>query len=292
MAVDSNLNTDFQVILFYKFVDLDELEKLRDSQLKLCKSLNLKGRVLLATEGINGTLEGTRKNIAMYIKAMENDSRFSEILFKKSPGFGTGFAKMQVKIKPEIVALNSPIKYDAKKVTARFIDSQELHKWFEEKREFLILDMRNDYETKVGMFENSLLLPDFKNFRELPDLLPHIEKYKHKTIVTCCTGGIRCEKGSGLLLENGFTDVYQLKDGIVTYMEMYPNQHFLGKLFVFDNRLLMGFNLDSKDHVVIGRCDLCGAESENIENYLDKNGIRQHGIVCHDCIEKGVVIRD
>lgn len=292
MAVDSNLKIDYQIILFYKFVDLQNLPELQQNQLSLCKSLNLKGRVLLATEGINGTLEGTRQNISLYIKAMQNDSRFSDILFKKSPGFGTGFAKIQVKIKPEVVALESPIKYDAKTVTAKFIESEELHKWFEEKREFLILDMRNDYETKVGQFQNSLLLPNFKNFRELPSLLPHIEQYKHKTIVTCCTGGIRCEKGTGLLLENGFTDVYQLKDGIVTYMEKYPNQHFLGKLFVFDNRLMMGFNLDSKDHVVIGKCDLCGTESENIENYLDKNGVRQHGIACEECIEKGVVVRD
>lgn len=292
MAVDNNLKTDFLVILFYKFVDLDNLDQLQKTQLELCKSLGLKGRVLLAKEGINATLEGTHQNISIYIKMMQKDPRFSDILFKKSPGFGTGFAKMQVQIKPEVVALNSPIKYDAKELTAKFIESEELHKWFEEKREFLILDMRNDYETKVGQFQNSILLPDFKNFRDLPELLPHIEQYKNKTIVTCCTGGIRCEKGTGLLLANGFTDVYQLKDGIVTYMEKYPNQHFLGKLFVFDNRLMMGFNLDSKEHVVIGKCDICGAKSEEIENYLDSKGKRQHGIVCTDCITKGVVIRD
>lgn len=292
MSVDYSLKTDYQVILFYKFVDLDNLEELQKSQLELCKSLGLKGRVLLASEGVNGTLEGSIKNIQTYINNLKKDPRFDDILFKKSPGLGNGFAKMQVKIKPEVVALDSPIKYDAKKVTAKFIESDELHKWFQEKREFFILDMRNDYETKVGQFENSLLLPNFKNFRELPDLLPHIEQYKNKTIVTCCTGGIRCEKGTGLLLESGFSDVYQLKDGIVTYMEKYPNQNFLGKLFVFDNRLMVAFNTDSKEHTVIGKCDLCGQASENIENYLDSNGVRQHGIACQSCLEKGVVIRD
>jgi UPF0176 protein len=292
MAVDSNIKTDYQIILFYKFVDLDNIEEIQKNQLNLCKNLGLKGRILLAKEGINGTLEGTPKNIALYIKMTQKIPSFSDILFKKSPGFGNGFSKIQVNIKAEVVALESPIKYDAKVVTAKFIESDQLHNWFNSDKEFLILDMRNDYETKVGHFENSILLPNFKNFRDLPNLLPMLQKYKHKTIVTCCTGGVRCEKGSGLLLKNGFTDVYQLKDGIVTYMEKYPNQNFLGKLFVFDNRLMMGFNLDSKDHVVVGKCDICGIKSENIENYLDDNKVRQHGIVCENCLTKGVVIRD
>jgi UPF0176 protein len=276
--------SEFQIILFYKFFPLDDPILARDHQLKICKSLELKGRILVAKEGINGTLEGTTENIKTYIKWMQTQPDYADILFKKSLGNGNNFPKLSIKVRKEVVALSVDEEILPWQTTGKYLESEELHRWYEENREFYLIDMRNDYEYKVGHFKNSIGLMNLKNFRDLPKILPEIQHLKNKTVVTVCTGGIRCEKATGFLIKHGFSDVYQLKDGIVTYMEKYPNQDFLGKLYVFDGRLVMGFNLDSPDHQVVGKCDLCGSQSENLVNYYVENGDRLHGIVCENCI--------
>ena len=217
------------------------------------------------------------------------DPRFSDINWKKSEGTGNAFPKLKVKVREEIVSLHLHDK-DIKpwKVTGKYLEAEELHRWFEEGREFYIVDMRNDYEHKSGYFEGSIL-PPFSNFRDLSELLPHLESLKNKTVVTVCTGGVRCEKASGFLIKNGFADVYQLKNGIVTYMEKYPNEHFKGKLYVFDGRILMGFNTGSERHEVVGKCERCSETSEHYIN-CDTVGCHRHFILCEKCIgESGKV---
>lgn len=145
--------------------------------------------------------------------------------------------------------------------------------------------MRNDYEHQVGYFANSILPENMKNFRDLPVILPYLSGLEKETIVTVCTGGIRCEKASGFLLKNGFSNVYQLEGGIVSYMERYPNQDFLGKLYVFDGRIMMGFNSEGKNNTIVGKCKLCSEQSENMVDYnLQNSSKRLHGIVCQKCI--------
>ena len=277
---------DFQILLFYKYVHIADPEALRDQQWQLCERLGLKGRLIVSAEGINVTLEGELGNTEKYISEITKDPRFADIHFKRSPGIGDAFPKLSVKVRPEIVSLHlGDADLDPAKFTAKHLSVDELHQWFQSGEEFYIVDMRNDYEHKSGYFRDSILAP-LSNFRDLPEKINDLAHLKHKKVLTVCTGGVRCEKASGFLLESGFTDVYQLYGGIVTYMEKYPNQDFLGKLYVFDKRILMGFNTDSPEHVVIGKCDLCGKTSENYVNCANQS-CHKHFICCEDCLVDG-----
>jgi UPF0176 protein len=144
--------------------------------------------------------------------------------------------------------------------------------------------MRNDYEYISGYFENSIF-SGLHNFYDLPNVLPALQNLKDKTIVTVCTGGVRCEKASGFLVLNGFKDVYQLKDGIQTYMEKYPNSYFKGKLYVFDNRLTVGFNTDDPNHQIVGKCYHCNKPSDTYTN-CEYDICHYHYICCSDCRDK------
>lgn len=273
----------YQVLLYYKYTNIEDPEKLKLDQLKLCQDLNLKGRIIIAKEGINGTLEGLTKDTEKYINELTKDSRFKDINFKKSEGDGNAFPKLSIKVRPEIVATKS-IPVDPTKTTGQYITADELHKRFEEGKEFYTVDMRNDYEYISGYFENSIF-SGLHNFYDLPSVLPQLENLKNKTIVTVCTGGVRCEKASGFLVLNGFKDVYQLKDGIQTYMEKYPNSYFKGKLYVFDNRLTVGFNTDDSSHQIVGKCYHCNKAADTYTNCV-YDMCHYHYICCNECKDK------
>ncbi len=273
----------FEVLLYYKYVDIKNPIEVRDEQRKLCESLGLKGRIILAKEGINGTLEGLKENTEKYIQIMNKSKYFKDINFKRSEGTGEAFPKLSVKARTEIVKLGIP-ELNPQKISGKYLEAEQLHKWFEEKKEFYIVDMRNDYEYESGFFEGSIL-SGIHNFYDLPKTLSKLEYLKGKTVVTVCTGGIRCEKASGFLLMNGFCDVYQLKDGIQTYMEKYPNEHFKGKLYVFDNRLTLGFNTSDKNHEIVGKCMHCLKPSDNYVN-CEYDFCHLHYICCGSCKDK------
>lgn len=277
----------YQTLLYYSYVQIADPEKLRADQMNLCQKLNLKGRIIVASEGINGTVEGATKNTEKYIASMQTDPRFADMHFKKSITDGTAFKKLSVKHRSEIVSSHlgeqDPWK---KRVTGKYISAEELHDWITTGKKFYIVDMRNDYEHAIGFFKNAIL-PPLTNFRDLPNVLPILEHLRDETIVTVCTGGVRCEKASGFLVTNGFTEVYQLYGGIVTYMEKYPNEDFLGKLYVFDGRIAMGFHTDSPKHTIVGTCYLCENASDT---YRDCQNIhckrKRHFICCDACHEK------
>lgn len=273
-----------QVLLFYKYTTIDDPNKLAVEQRALAQRFNLKCRTIVAKEGINATLEGLTENTEEYIREMQRDPRFFDIDFKKSVGTGTSFPKISIKVRPEIVSLHlAGEDFSPTEVTGKYIRAEELHNWIHSDREFYLVDMRNDYEHKVGFFANSIL-PPLKNFRDLRAALPQLEHLRNKTVVTVCTGGVRCEKASGFLLKNGFTDVYQLFGGIVTYMEKYPNEDFRGALYVFDGRVTMGFNLTDPKHEVVGTCELCSAPTEQYIDcaYIHCRG-RRHILCCNTC---------
>lgn len=275
-----------KIILYYKYVKINNPKNMMEKQRALCENLNLKGRIIIAKEGINGTLEGTEENIQKYVKYMQNYPAFKGIHIKYSDGTDnlSAFPKLSVKVKPEIVNLNlGDEDIDPNKTTGKHINADELHELFESGQEFYIIDMRNDYEHKVGHFKNSVL-PGLKNFRDLPKVLKDLKHLKDKKIVTVCTGGVRCEKASGYLLTKGFKDVSQLYGGMHTYMEKYPNTNFLGDLYVFDNRVVMAFNTDSPDYTIIGKCEHCGKTSNNYINCSIPE-CHKHFICCEDCLD-------
>jgi len=268
-----------QVLLYYKYTYVEDPEKLRDMQRRLCEQLNLRGRIIVAKEGINGTVEGSVEDTEKYIEELTSEKRFKDISFKKSEGDGNAFPRLSIKVRPEIVATRLPI--NPSEVTGKYITSDELHKWFEDGKEFYTVDMRNDYEYISGYFENSIF-SGLHNFYDLPSVLPKLENLKDKTIVTVCTGGVRCEKASGYLVLNGFKRVFQLKDGIQTYLEKYPNSYFKGKLYVFDNRLTVGFNTDDPAHEIVGRCYHCNKPADSYTN-CEYDICHYHYICCEDC---------
>ncbi len=274
----------YQILLYYKYTHIADPDELKISQTLLCERLGLKGRIIVASEGINGTVEGTTEATEEYIAEMNRDPRFADMHYKKSAGTGDAFPRLNIKVRSEIVSLHlGADDFSPTETTGKYLSAEELHEWIHSNKEFYIVDMRNDYEHKIGRFDKSIL-PPLKNFRDLPKVLPTLAHLKNKTVVTVCTGGVRCEKASGFLVKNGFQNVYQLYDGIVTYMEKYPEEDFKGQLYVFDGRITMAFNSPTTPHEIVGRCDKCGAPSERYVN-CNLKSCNAHFICCESCSE-------
>ncbi len=248
----------------------------------MCRRLDLKGRIIVSKEGINGTVEGTKEATTAYVAEMKKDSRFADIDFKESEGDGKSFPRLSVKNRPEIVTLGTGTS-DGNFKTGEYISPDQLQKWFDEKKDFVIIDMRNDYEHVVGHFENSILFP-VDTFKEIPKQIENLEHLKDKTIVNVCTGGVRCEKASSYLLEKGFKNVHQLEGGMVRYLEKHPGKKFKGSLYVFDKRVVVNYD-SPEQHVVIGRCKHCNVPSEKCENCSNLD-CHKHLICCEECNEK------
>ena len=251
---------DYVVLLFYKYVRIDDPEAFRDEHRKLLEHIGMKGRYIVAHEGINATCEGTPEQVNTYVQVLTSDPRFEHIHFKYSKGTGDAFPKLKIKARPEIVTLGlGENDFDPNEITGTHLKPEELHQWFAENQDFTIIDMRNDYEHAVGHFPNSVL-PKLENFRDLPKVLADLEQYKDKKVLTVCTGGIRCEKASGYLVQQGFKEVYQLDGGMVSYMEQYPAQNFLGAMYTFDNRNVIDY--DGGNHPIVGKCIECENPTE------------------------------
>lgn len=279
---------EYVVILFYKFTPIADPKAFADLHKQKCSELGLTGRLIVAGEGINGTFEGIRKNIDEYKKFLQSDPIFSNILIKESEGTGSAFPKLKIKVRDEVVTLGAG-RFDVQKETATELSAQELEKWYEEDKDFVVLDLRNDYEIASGKFEKTID-PGLENFRDLPKKIDQLKNLKNKKVVTVCTGGIRCEKATCLLKKEGFTDVYQLKDGIHTYMKEYPGKNFKGTLFVFDNRLTTDI-VQTPAKVITGKCIHCSGPTED---YYSDDRVRpcRKVLCCELCfIEKGKALR-
>lgn len=276
---------EYEILLFYKYIFIENPHNLANQQRQLQEHLGFKGRSIIAKEGINMTMEGTKENIQKYLDSFLRDPRFSDVHIKRSKGTGEAFPKLSVKVRSEIVSLGLGVcDINPNQITGKKLKPEELHEWINSDKEFYIVDMRNAYEHIAGYFENSIR-PAMENFRDLPKFIKELEHLKNKTVLTVCTGGVRCEKASGYLLANGFTDVYQLDGGIVSYMEKYPNENFVGKLYVFDNRIIMGFYTDDPKHTIVGRCIVCDKPCERFTNCANDYCHRQC-IACAECEEK------
>ena len=253
--------TAWPVILFYKYVPIADPEAFATEQRALCVRLGLKGRVLIATEGINGTLAGAPEAVDEYTAALHADARFSDVGFKVSGGDENTFPKLVVKVRREIVTLG------AGALTANQENQLAPAEWkqmIENDPDVVLLDVRNRFESDAGRFEGAVVC-DIENFRDLPRYIEKLEPLKEKKVLMYCTGGIRCEKASALLRSRGFRDVYQLHGGIVTYQEQFGNEHWQGECFVFDQRMTVRVD---DGLVQIGRCAHSGRVSSRFVNCL------------------------
>jgi len=235
------------VILFYKYVSITAPEAFAAEQRALCVSLGLKGRILIAAEGINGTLAGPADAIEKYATQLQHDSRFADVTFKVSHGDADTFPKLVVKVRREIVTLG------VDGITPEQENQLEPAAWkrmLESDRDVVLLDVRNRFESDAGRFAGAVVC-EIENFRELPAYVEQLDELKTKKVLMYCTGGIRCEKASALLRSRGFENVFQLHGGIVTYQEQFGNEHWEGECFVFDQRMTVRVD---KGLVQIGRC--------------------------------------
>ncbi|WP_226658170.1 rhodanese-related sulfurtransferase [Pseudalkalibacillus hwajinpoensis] len=259
------MNKDYRVLLFYKYVQIDQPEEYVEEHLTFCKEHNLKGRILIAEEGINGTLSGTVEETQQYMDMMHADERFADLFFKIDEATEHPFKKMHVRLRPELVTLRLEENHDPNQVGGKHLKPAE---WREamQQDDVIILDTRNDYEYDVGHFRGAIR-PDIKNFRDLPEWVQeNLADKKDKKILTYCTGGIRCEKFTGWMVNQGFEDVNQLDGGIVTYGQDEETKGELwdGQCYVFDGRLTVPIN--QKDHVVVGRDYFTGEPCERYVN--------------------------
>src|SRR5690606_38818223 len=243
-------NHTHNVLLYYLYTPIEDPETFAAEHLAACKELGLKGRILVSEEGINGTCSGTIEQTEAYMEMLKSDSRFSDIVFKIDAADGNAFKKMHVRPKKEIVHLGLEEDINPHELTGTYLEPAEFYKRMQD-QDTIVLDARNDYEYDLGHFRGAVR-PDVENFRDLPDWVrENKEMFEGKKILTYCTGGIRCEKFSGWLLEEGFEDVSQLHGGIVTYGKDPQVQGELwdGKCYVFDERISVPIN--QKEHVIV-----------------------------------------
>ncbi|HVT75015.1 MAG TPA: rhodanese-related sulfurtransferase [Candidatus Paceibacterota bacterium] len=283
-----------EILLYYKYAAVRNPAVFAEEQRAFCERHNLRGRIIVAKEGINGTIEGLAKDTRAYRRFLNSKPGFKTIHWKISEGTGQAFPRLSVKVRSEIVSLSlqkpelgkrRDTDVDPRKTTGIHLSPADLKKWFDRGERFTIIDMRNDYEHKVGAFEGSVL-PPLKNFRDLPKAMPKLKKFAQDKVLTVCTGGVRCEKASGYLIKKGFKDVYQLDGGIVSFMEKYPGEHFKGSLYVFDGRVTMAFDLKKGGvaREVIGICEKCGDKTENYADCTNQD-CRNQMLCCKACIQ-------
>ena len=276
-----NSDGEFQVLLFYKYVPIADPTALMLSQKELCGRLGMTGRTIVASEGINATLEGSTEAVAEYVRVMRADSRFTDLDIKYSGGTGKLFPRLSVKVRKEIVSSYWGVTIDPKKMTGTYLEPEAFEQMRLSHDDVVVIDMRNNYEFLVGHFEGSVL-PPMKNFRDLAQVLPALEQYKNKKVVPVCTGGIRCEKASAFLKQNGFNEVYQIHGGMVRYLEKFPYGMFKGKLYVFDGRNAIGYGKGGEGNGVVGRCGRCLAPAERYVNCANL-ACHDHFICCDSC---------
>lgn len=229
------MDSVYTVLLYYKYVPIADPEGFAAEHLQLCRDLGLKGRVLVAKEGINGTLAGTSEATDEYQAWCRNHPLFSDMPFKINGADAPPFKRLSVKPRKEIVTLGVEEEFDLESEPENHLSPEEWKRVLDEE-DVVLFDVRNDYESAVGRFKDAIT-PPIGNFRELPDALDQYSHLKDKKVLMYCTGGIRCEKASALFRRKGFKEVYQLEGGILTYGEKLGADHWEGECFVFDERM-------------------------------------------------------
>lgn len=237
----------------YRFVDLPDRDSLRQPMIDACASSQLRGTILLAHEGINFFLAGDEQGIEAFLSFLDRDVRFLDIPLKRSHTTYQPFNRMNVRLKQEIISIGMDDVKPAE-FTGETIAPTEFKQWLDEGKSVTVLDTRNDYEIRLGTFENAVDL-DITSFRAFPAAIEALpEDIKDTPVVMFCTGGIRCEKASVVMLEAGFKDVRQLEGGILGYFEQVGGAHWNGDCFVFDHRVALTPELEESDAVQCFAC--------------------------------------
>lgn len=269
----------FVVCALYKFVTLDNYEALREPLHECMVDAEVRGTLLLAAEGINGTIAGTREGIDSVLNWLRQDERLAELGYKESFDTRNPFMRTKVKLKKEIVTMGVE-GIDPKKVVGTYVKPKDWNALISDP-EVVLVDTRNDYEVAIGTFENALD-PETKTFREFPEYVANeLDPEKNKKVAMFCTGGIRCEKSTAYLKEQGFDEVYHLEGGILKYLEEVPETESMwkGDCFVFDGRVSVKHGLEVGDY---DQCHACRMPITQEEKQLESY---EKGVSCLHCVD-------
>ena len=264
----------------YKFVELNDYEQIREPLYQMLIDNDVKGTLLLAREGINGTICGTREAIDNVLVYLRSDDRFADIDHKESPSDEQAFYRTKVKLKKEIVTMGVDW-VDPKNTVGTYVEPEKWNDLISDP-EVLVIDTRNEYEYAVGTFEGAVN-PKTDTFREFPEYVKeHLDPEKHKKVAMFCTGGIRCEKSTAYLKEQGFDEVYHLKGGILKYLELVPedNSRWNGECFVFDQRVTVKHGLEQGEYDQCYACRMPITKEEMASEHYQK------GVSCPHCFDK------
>ena len=271
--------SDVVVAALYRFVTLEDFHELREPLLDECRAAEVKGTLLLASEGINGTIAGSREGIDRVLAYLRADPRLAELDHKESFDQNMPFYRMKVKLKREIVTMGVE-GVDPNLVVGTYVKPENWNDLVNDP-EVLMIDTRNEYECGIGTFKGAID-PHTTNFREFPEYVrTHLDPGKHKKVAMFCTGGIRCEKASAYMLQEGFEEVYHLQGGILKYLEKVPSEEstWEGECFVFDNRVAVNHLLEKGQYDQCYGCRMPITEEEKLSEHYCKGVCCPH---CHD----------
>lgn len=261
----------------YKFVPIDDVEKVFAHAQSICSQTHIKGNIFISPEGINLGLASTNSDIDYFLEQIDSLCGLNNLLLNTTYSDFIPFKRLLIKIRDELVPTKplpedhpsaEPNKPKLKEVDpngtkAQYIQADVLKQWLEQGKEITLLDMRNTFEVDLGTFENAMHL-NMRNFRDIIQLEKKFNQLpKDKPLVTFCTGGIRCEKGANILAQNGFDQVFQLEGGIIKYIEKYKGKHWQGECFVFDERVCLDTNLKPSSTKICRHCQIVITDSEN-----------------------------
>lgn len=270
---------DYRVLLYYNYTPIEDPDIYRDEHHLFCVENNLLGRIIISKEGLNGTVSGLKDDCDRYMQYVVSDVRFADTQFKIEAHDSHTFHKLHVRVKDEIV--NSDLPVNPREVTGKHLDPADFKKMLNDP-DVVLVDMRSNYEHKLGKFKGAIAF-DMENLRELPDHMNEIDHLKDKKIITYCTGGIKCEKASAYLIDQGFQDVYQLHGGIIRYGIEEGGQDFDGKCYVFDNRVAVQVNKVNPE--VISYCYVCEESCDRMVNCANAD-CNRHVPMCEKCSQK------
>ena len=257
------MEKDYSILLYYCYANIEDYEAYREEHHLFCIENNLRGRIIISPEGLNGTVSGLKEGCEKYMDYVHADKRFVHTEFKVEAHDKMAFAKLHVRVKPEIVH-SSLRDVDPLERTGKYMEPDEFKGVLaEDDDQTVILDVRSNYEHEVGKFKNALTL-DIDNFRDFPEKVKELDALKDKRVITYCTGGIKCEKASAYLLDQGFENVYQLHGGIIKYGIEAGGEDFEGKCYVFDNRITADVNTVNPS--VISKCYVTGEPTDRMVN--------------------------
>ncbi|MBB6450727.1 UPF0176 protein [Geomicrobium halophilum] len=280
-----NDKKDYRVLLYYKYVDMPDYEEYAEEHLQYCKDMGLRGRIIVAPEGLNGTVSGTVEQTNAYIEYVKSDPRFANMWFKVDEAEEHAFKKMFVRAKQELVTWRLDDDVNPNEVGGTYLTPKEFHEALQDE-DTIVLDGRNDYEYEIGHFRGAIK-PDVNTSREFPEWIEeNIDQLKDKKVLTYCTGGIRCEKLTGILMQKGVEDVYQLHGGIVNYSQDQDVKGHLfdGKCYVFDERISVKANHTDED-TIVAQCHHCGNTEDRYINCSNPECNLQY-VCCEECEQK------